>query len=184
MNKFIKLILFSFITYFNINAQEKRTSNKITSPEVKSPLLFKVGFMSTQVTNTINTTSKFGYQFGVLKEFNLTQDSYFQTGITYQVKGFNSGSRVVTLTYFEVPATWVSKINFIWLGAGVYVGLPIQTETAFTKTDIGFRGLVAIPLGQSKKTAISGELTYSILPIINYGSSRNFTLGLNLLQYF
>ena len=178
------LLLMLFFAFFTVNAQEKKDLKKVNSSEIRKPWLFKVGLMNTQVTSTINTTSKFGYQFGIIKEFNLSVDSYFHTGITYQVKGFNSGSRVVTLTYFEVPATWISKINFLWLGAGVYAGFPIQTETAFTKTDIGFRGLVAIPLGQNSNTAISGELTYSILPIINYGSSRNFTVGINLLQYF
>jgi hypothetical protein len=184
MNKFIILLLLLSFSFWEIHAQDKNALKKKESPKTNNPWLFKVGLMSTQVTNTINTTSKFGYQFGVIKEFNISEDSYLHTGITYQVKGFNSGSRVVTLTYFEVPATWISKVNFMWLGAGVYIGFPSHTETAFTKTDIGFRGLIALPLRHNSKTAISGELTYSILPIVNYGSSRNFTLGINLLQYF
>jgi hypothetical protein len=181
-NKTILIILFSI--FFNaLYAQNKKFDKPILTKS-KTKWIAKFGLMNTEVLKTINTTSKIGFQVGIIGEIPISEDNYFNTGLVWQTKGFNAGTRKVTLTYLEVPATWVSKVNFLWLGAGVYAGLPIQTETSFTKADIGFRGLVAYPFGKEKKSAISAEFTLSILPLAAYSSTRHLGIGLNILQYF
>lgn len=182
-NKIIILIVLLFNVRNVVNAQNKQF-DKPTITKIKTKWMAKFGLMNTEVLNTINTTSKLGFQIGVIGDIPISEESYFNTGVIFQTKGFNAGTRKVTLTYLEIPATWVSKVNFLWLGAGVYAGLPLQTETSFTKADIGFRGLIAVPLGKEKKTAISAEFTLSVLPLAAYSSARHLGIGVNILQYF
>jgi len=169
----------SLSTYL-LNAQ--RDNYKI-SDKSNIKWMFKAGIMSTSLSSAA-LNSKIGYQVGVTGDFPLSEDTYLNTGFVYQVKGFSNPGRDVLLSYLEIPATWMSKINSVWLGAGLYAGIPLRTETAFTNADIGARALIAIPFGQEKRTAISLEFTYGITNIVPQTSIHHSGIGINLLQYF
>ncbi len=163
-----------------ITAQNK---NNKTPKKSNINWLFKVGIMSTSMSSAA-LNSKIGYQLGITGDFPLSEDTYFNTGFVYQAKGFSNPGRDVLLSYLEIPATWMSKVNSVWLGAGLYAGIPLRTETSFKNADIGARALIALPFGQEKKTAISLEFTYGITSVVPSASIRHSGIGLNLLQYF
>lgn len=176
-----QIILLTLLTIsICITAQNKNTN---TPEKSNIKWLFKAGIMSTSMSS-VNLNSKIGYQFGVTGDFSLSEDTYLNTGFVYQAKGFSNPGREVLLSYLEIPATWMSKVNRVWLGAGLYAGIPLRTETSFKNADIGARALIALPFGQEQKTAISLEFTYGITSVVPSASIRHSGIGLNLLQYF